>query len=588
MDRRFVGILTVAGVLFVRAAFAGDGSEPGRLVKERPTLVCLGVRWYVKGDANKNGRVEVRYRKPAVDPNAEAAEWKRGMDLFKTGPKWSKFSAPADGETLYAGSVFYLDEGTEYELKLNLIDPDGGDTEKIVRMKTKPEPKLGEGLPLRTFYVAPGNGGGTGTEDDPFKGLKAADAAAKPGDLFLVRKGVYKATWTITKNGTPGKPIVWRGAGDGEAVIDGSHHAKPPERGVSMSGVHDVWLENLSVRHAKWGIVNHEGQRTVFRRVKTYKTQYGWTATRHTRAKPCLDIYISDCSMTGPSTWPRTKGIEGARGIQISGMGHTIRYSHFKGFADAIDTFRSEMCAAIDIYRNEIDTMTDDGIECDYSNHNVRCFENRMTNIFQGITTQPTFGGPIYIFRNVMYNLQVETFKMHNGSTGCLMLHNTSVKKGMPLVLWSGATVENCVYRNNIFVGTSANYGYESTAPMKRCDFDYDGYGGEWKQFIKWNRKRYDTMAELKNGPVYRNAVRLDPATVFKAGDMRPKDVKKHHPIKENDLRLSEESKAVDAGARLFNINDGFKGEAPDLGAYEFGSELPHYGPRKKTAGAND
>ena len=40
------------------------------------------------------------------------------------------------------------------------------------------------------------------------------------------------------------------------------------------------------------------------------------------------------------------------------------------------------------------------------------------------------------------------------------------------------------------------------------------------------------------------------------------------------------EPEAVDAGAIVPNIADDFVSEAPDLGAYEFGGEKPHYGPR--------
>jgi hypothetical protein len=36
----------------------------------------------------------------------------------------------------------------------------------------------------------------------------------------------------------------------------------------------------------------------------------------------------------------------------------------------------------------------------------------------------------------------------------------------------------------------------------------------------------------------------------------------------------------VDAGVRLTNVNDGFAGSAPDLGAYEVGQTIPVYGPR--------
>ena len=52
------------------------------------------------------------------------------------------------------------------------------------------------------------------------------------------------------------------------------------------------------------------------------------------------------------------------------------------------------------------------------------------------------------------------------------------------------------------------------------------------------------------------------------------------------DLRLGGESPAIDTGAVLSGINDGFTGIAPDVGAYELGQELPHYGirPRGKEA----
>jgi hypothetical protein len=46
------------------------------------------------------------------------------------------------------------------------------------------------------------------------------------------------------------------------------------------------------------------------------------------------------------------------------------------------------------------------------------------------------------------------------------------------------------------------------------------------------------------------------------------------------DFRLKPGSRAVDAGVRLPNVNDGFAGRAPDLGAYELGQAAPVYGPR--------
>jgi hypothetical protein len=45
------------------------------------------------------------------------------------------------------------------------------------------------------------------------------------------------------------------------------------------------------------------------------------------------------------------------------------------------------------------------------------------------------------------------------------------------------------------------------------------------------------------------------------------------------DFRLRPRSAAIDKGVELPTITDGFKGKAPDLGAYEFGTAPPHYGP---------
>ena len=54
----------------------------------------------------------------------------------------------------------------------------------------------------------------------------------------------------------------------------------------------------------------------------------------------------------------------------------------------------------------------------------------------------------------------------------------------------------------------------------------------------------------------------------------------------ELDFRLHPGSPAVDAGIELPTVTDGYAGKAPDLGAYELGAPLPHYGPRSAPAGA--
>ncbi|MDH7571016.1 MAG: right-handed parallel beta-helix repeat-containing protein, partial [Armatimonadota bacterium] len=579
----FVVVLHLSAGLCERAR-AADGCTPvGSPQLEAPTLHSLGVWWVVRGDDNANAVIALAYRK------AGTTVWRAGRPLFRVEKgahqpeKYpSKVEVPPDG-WLFAGSALLLDPDTEYELRLTLQDPDGGSTEQLLRARTNAEPRLLSGA--ARFHVVPGRGGGSGTAADPFRGLAAAQERARPGDVFLLHAGVYGGTFEVTRSGEPGRPIVWRAAGDGEAVIDGSVGAeRRPGRAISASDVHDVWFEGLTVRNADYGLVGHRSSRVVVRRCHIHGVDYGITFTNNDRDN-CTGWFISDNLIEGPSTWPRTRGIENARGIQATGTGHDVCYNRIRGFADAIDTFGSPRCAAIDFHHNEISEMTDDGIEMDYSERNTRCFYNRLTNVYQGISVQPIFGGPVYIFRNALYNVVVETFKMHNSPSGALMFHNTSVKQGMPLVLYTSEKVRNSVYRNNLFVGTAANYAYETTAPMEGCDFDYDGFaGGPWRNFLSWNRARYATLDEVKvRAGVYRHAVLVEQIP-FASGVRPPEDPTRQYPTAINDLRLKPASAAVDAGQPLPGINDGFAGKAPDLGAYELGAPLPHYGPRDEAA----
>lgn len=54
----------------------------------------------------------------------------------------------------------------------------------------------------------------------------------------------------------------------------------------------------------------------------------------------------------------------------------------------------------------------------------------------------------------------------------------------------------------------------------------------------------------------------------------------KVYPLESVDFRLRNSANVIDKGCRLPNVNDDFTGSGPDLGALEYGQDLPHYGPR--------
>jgi hypothetical protein len=187
-----------------------------------------------------------------------------------------------------------------------------------------------------------------------------------------------------------------------------------------------------------------------------------------------------------------------------------------------------------------------------------------------------------------MYNLEGAPYKLAQSPSGVYLLHNTSVKIGPPAsTLFSGTVLTNLYSRNNLLIGTDGVYAYEVLAKMVNHDLDYDGFaGGPWRDFMKINEVRYKTLDELKEKtakdklPVYQHAIILDAATLFASGIKPPESFKTQFKPEVADLRLKDGTAAIDAGVHLPGVNDGFAGKAPDLGAVEFGSALPHYGPR--------
>ena len=570
-------------------AFAASGVKSQQVAMEAPTVHCLGARWYVSGDDNGNASVRVEYRVKG------GKAWREAMPMFRVGDGPDDQSGEKRLESgaadkwpfalgnFFAGSVFDLKPDTAYEIRMTLSDPDGGKSVETRTARTKRIPVAPK--PRRVLHVVPGDGGGKGTKDDPFRGLAAANATARPGDMILVHAGVYPATFELTKSGTAEAPIVWRGAGDGEAVIDGAGRGEnggPAPRGVSANQTRYIFFQGINVCNSEYAFVAHGASDLTIQRCHFYQNEFGFTA--HNNEPLMRNFYVSDNVMEGPSTWPRTKGIEDARAVQVSGEGHDICYNRIRGFGDGIDIMGSPLGRAIDFYNNEISECTDDAIELDYGQSNVRAFRNHITNCFEGISTQPLFGGPAYIFRNAMYNLEYTEFKMHNNPSGVLLFHNTVVKTEQAWPLWTSAAVGKIMSRNNLFVGGQANHAMEFSPRVASMDCDYDGFaGGPYGQFASLQSRRFETFDDFRaKSGIERHAMWVGTDVPFASGVTVPADRKTQFPIKTNDLRLAKGSKALDAGVVLPNLDEGYAGKAPDLGAYEYGAPLPWYGPRPR------
>ncbi|MBM4043396.1 MAG: hypothetical protein FJ290_33330, partial [Planctomycetes bacterium] len=527
---------------------AQDASAPGEIQVEPPTLHCLAVRWPILGDDNANAAIAVQYRRVG-DP-----AWKQGFPLFRTirsvtndqRGQWSFSGIPAarlPGGSIFAGSIVDLDPETDYEVKLSLKDPDGGDAERLLKMRTIGEPKEPPGMRVR--HVAPEN---ASAGPAAIMGLAAAVATMEPGDLFLLHKGRYeiKGALELKASGEAGKPIIFRAAGDGEAIIDGGGDDTAKGRLISAGKIKHIWLEGLTLQGRQYAIVAHEGSNWVIRRCTFRKMEKGFTA-HNGGYNVSRAHFITDNTFIGPTSWPRTKGIEAPCATYMSGSGHVVAYNRMQNLGDGTHGTGHGNWSACDIHNNDVTVCTDDGFEADYGETNIRVFRNRILNVAHGITAQPAQGGPLYFFRNFIYNATYSPFKLHNDTCGVLLFHNTCLRNGPCFIIQPATeTVTDVWTRNNLFLGTRGT-ALPTTGRMITCDFDNDAFGGFTGPFAEWNRKTYKTPADAKE-VLYRQhgAILLDPKAVFASGLLPPADPNTTYKADDLDFRLRPDGPAID------------------------------------------
>ncbi|MBD3276534.1 MAG: hypothetical protein GF372_14560, partial [Candidatus Marinimicrobia bacterium] len=258
-------------IVFIAAAplqAQGENSAiPGKFIVEPSTLICLGFEWYIDGDDNRNAEVEVKFREKGK------SAWQEHIGLLRIGnepagiPEWNYVT-----ENMFAGSIIDLNPDTEYECRLSMTDPDGvyGESEKIVTVRTRAEPKPAAGGEVRHVYPEHYSGE---KEEPAYNGLlhayygypRFADwilttDPVGPGDVIIVHAGEYKADYTdyrdyhgltfdgtyyLTQDGTAEKPIVFRAAGDGEVIFDGNDAAIL----FDLTAADYNYIEGLTIRN---------------------------------------------------------------------------------------------------------------------------------------------------------------------------------------------------------------------------------------------------------------------------------------------------------------------------------------------------
>ena len=328
--------------------------------------------------------------------------------------------------------------------------------------------------------------------------------------------------------------------------------------------------------------------------------------------------------------------------IRLYGPGHVVAYNYVADFHDGIDTemygmpdgshahdgpsYPPRECwdrrpVSIDIYNNYITNAHDNSIEMDGSMHNIRLMRNVLINsASHPMSTQPSVGGPIYWIRNIVYHAPGGSTRSSAGSPGVIFYHNTVTSET------SIGTGANRHWRNNLILGQStAPAIFSVTTSTPYSSSDYNGFrpnpGAPYS--FQWNVAPDEAPEAARGaapgaagrgaapagaargrgaadgGPLQphqfttleqyakatgqdRNSVLVDYDVFVNVPklDRDPKTVQRLYNFRDYDFRLRPGSAAIDRGVVIPNVNDGFTGKAPDLGALEAGQPLPIYGPR--------
>lgn len=573
--------------IFVSVAFTPHSAQAANsatalTLESSSTPTCIGFKWFIGGDDDLDASVTVQYRL------AGATTWLQAQPLLRVEPgTYNDYEV--DPGNLLAGSIFKLEPDRNYDARLTLSDPDGGQSVKNVVVHTRAIPS--DPVQPRIRYVRTGTGGGSGTSSDPFRGIAAANASAAPGDIFLLQPGTYTGVATLNRSGTESNPIVWRGTNVDTVILDGQGTAKPVVDFPSVSHVH---LENVTIIRPKQMAIRGTATSSVAVRgckIDSSNLTGSEKGGIYFLGADQENVFITDNEIKGPFNWEDGRN-DDAYGLIISGTGHVIRYNEIYDWWDGMLIGHGETeveTSNCDIYGNEIYNCTDDAVETDGSRHNIRIFENRITNVLCGISAQPIFGGPMYAIHNVIYNHQLKPLKYQLWPTGLIVFGNTFV--GADPRGWGEGQWRNAIVRNNLFIGGSER-GHEGD-PIAldtsgiRADMDYNGwYQAVLGRFGRFNGILYPTLLAFQVAlGMGQHDVLLDIGVFVDAEEppMGPYLGDGGYPPPyepgSQDLRLRTGSLAQNRGVYLANINNGYTGTAPDLGAYEIGKPLPQYGP---------
>ncbi|TCO41308.1 right-handed parallel beta-helix repeat-containing protein [Dokdonella fugitiva] len=606
------------------------------------TLAAGGVVATITGDANRNATAQLEWRAQG------APAWRAGHPLVRV------------DATHFLGSLFWLEAGHAYDVRVTLADPDGVGATPARTASVVTRAEASPFVPTRTLYVSPG-GSDAHDGSSPAQALKTIQRAAnlaRPGDLVSVAAGIYRESVGVPQSGSASQPIVFRGAPG--AILDGADAAiaagaswtnagngvwsratgfatalvvsdqgrlfpyaslaalrtlssgapggfqfdgttlsvkfsdgsSPAQRhvdvarlpaGFVLDGVHHVRIENFEIRH--YG--SDEYGKGIYLRYASDTIVSGNTLRENAATGVWLKggdrnliehNVVSDSSIFG---WPWEATHDSSaqnNAIYFTndvGRGNVIRRNTVHDTYDGLHPCGDSAPPAgfsneTDVYENTIYRHNDDAIEAEGYCANLRIWGNRIQDSLMAFAVAPAGAGPVWIVRNIAWNLGNTRSALVDGYTssgikinsdyptpvGPLLLYHNSVVTTAPdtaaLVLLDPGVTTSLRSRNNLYEGTHSALRKINTIAL---DLDYDDLHAAATPLVRWYSTSYADLAALRAGTGQElHGVSAPPLLgAPAAGDFMPIPA----------------SPLVDRGVPLPGINDAYADAAPDIGAVE-------------------
>jgi len=571
-----------SGTTAPAAKRSGPAADSAGRLRAVPTFECMSLYWDVT-DGGRDQRCSVTFREQGRDA------WREAQDLWFDTKRGQ-----------YRGSVVDLRPGTAYEFS---VSHSGGRDAAVTgttwsnSFPLAATSTLPAGVIRKTISITEG-----GTPDGYRLYVAAPEGTTvdveNTEDTCLSVEADYVIVRGVTCRGA--KVDGLRIANRHHVVIEGcdiSEWGRPdPKAGQTMKiGDKEHFVPARLGFYLDSGIRigGPDAETIVIQGNRIHHPRY--TANNWTQFSP----YFGSTHPQGPDAIAFDEITRGRHVIRWNDIDSDFEHMFYDAVLAAEPKGNGFVCDG-DIYGNRISHCWDDGIEIERGDRNVRIWGNHFSKMIKCISAGYIWNGPVYVYRNVAedllcpeempkYNGGLSPFKgqppcfmpppqeNHNENRdGVVFVYHNTLLPGVEgsvgtatgwafnawyLYKYATPTVR-LISRNNLWITRPYPFYFFLPNPDGRNFFVRD-----------FDRSYFDQDYDLHNGSIEPTATAgkhtLEKEPRFRQG---------HGAGKAGLYQLEPGTPGADDAVRLPNFSDDFRGEGPDRGAHEGGTEAIRFG----------